>query len=552
MPPHRRLLVAAATNWLAFATTLLVSFFLAPYLIRRLGDARYGVWCVVESVLAYFTLFDLGLAACLVRFVARFQATGERDELNKVVSSCLAVFAVAAAAVLLLGGLLVPVVAPGLEDKLAASGGPGGPGSPAHPGSPAGPESSGDLGSPGAPGGVTAFMLLMLANLAVTLPLSVFPTLLDGLQRFAVKSLVRIGFLAAKVVGTVYALETAPGLWSLAVVFTVVNLLEHAVMGRLAFHYLPGLRLSHRLVDRQTLRRVRGYSVDAFLAMLAGRITVQTGAVVVGGFLPVAAAAHYAIAARLVEMAKSLFRSVTTTLTPAVSEREAGGDHDGVRGVYLSATRWVLYLVLPVQLGLLAFGRPFLHRWVGRPEYADWCYPAMAILSATLALGTAQSVASRVLYGLGRLRLFARLALLEAGLNLGLSLALVGPGGVPGVAVAVAVPNVLFCLFVIVYTGRLLEVPLGRYLVAGWLRPLVAAGVPAAVWSFVTPAEPTWPGLVTAIATGLLPYALAVTAVELVPRLLGAAVGGGRVTNRPGRLIPPRWHRRRSPAPDRA
>ncbi len=528
MPPHRRLLVAAATNWLAFAATLLVSFFLAPYLIRRLGDARYGVWCVVESILAYFTLFDLGLAACLVRFVARFQATGERDELNRVVSSCLTVFAGAAAAVLLLGGLLVPVVAPGLEDKLGTSQEPG---------------------QPDGSGGVTGFMLLMLANLAVTLPLSVFPTLLDGLQRFAVKSLVRTGFLAAKVVGIVYALETAPGLWSLAVVFTVVNLLEHAVMGRLAFRYLPGLRLSHRLVDRQTLRRVRGYSVDAFLAMLAGRITVQTGAVVVGGFLPVAAAAHYAVAARLVEMAKSLFRSVTTTLTPAVSEREAGGDHDGVRRVYLSATRWVLYLVLPVQLGLLAFGRPFLHRWVGRPEYADWCYPAMAILSATLALGTAQSVASRVLYGLGRLRLFARLALLEAGLNLGLSLALVGPGGVPGVAVAVAVPNLLFCLVVIVYTGRLLQVPLGHYLVAGWLRPLVTASVPAAVWSFLTPTEPTWPALVTAIATGLLPYALVVTAVELGPRFL---TGHGKVANRPGRLIPLRWHRRCSPAPDRA
>src|SRR3954469_20883828 len=101
--PNRSLIVGAATNWAAFAASFLVAFFLAPYLIRSLGDARYGVWCVVESVLAYFTLFDLGIAACLVRYVARFHATGERGELNKLVSACLAVFVIAAGCVLLLG-----------------------------------------------------------------------------------------------------------------------------------------------------------------------------------------------------------------------------------------------------------------------------------------------------------------------------------------------------------------------------------------------------------------------------------------------------------------
>ncbi len=303
--PSRSLAVGAATNWAAFAATLLVAFFLAPYLIRALGDARYGVWCVVEAILAYFTLFDLGIAACLVRFVAKYHATDGRAELNKIVSACLVIFTIAAGCVLVIGGALVPLVAPGLERKL------------------------GDHGD------VAPFMLLMLANLAVTLPLSVFPTILDGLQRYGAKSTVRLLFLVLRVAGIVYAMETAPGLWSLAVVYTIVNLLEHAAMAALAFRFLPGLRLSRRLVDRATLKEVRGYSVDAFLAMLAGRITVQTGAIVVGGFLTAAAAAHYAVAARLVDMAKNLLRSATTTLTPAVSEREAIGDFDGVRRVLL-------------------------------------------------------------------------------------------------------------------------------------------------------------------------------------------------------------------------
>ena len=219
-------------------------------------------------------------------------------------------------------------------------------------------------------------------------------------------------------------METAPGLWSLAVVFTVTNLLEHAVMAGLAFRFLPGLRLSRRLVDRGTLREVKGYSVDAFLAMLAGRITVQTGAIVVGR-VPDGRRrpTHYAIAARLVDMAKNLLRSATTTLTPAVSER--GGDaatSTACAGVLLDgdAVGAVSRAADPPRDAVLRPAVPGALGW--RPAIrASRCFPAVAILSATLTIGVAQSVASRILYGMGKLRLFARLALVEAALNLVLS-----------------------------------------------------------------------------------------------------------------------------------
>ena len=171
----------------------------------RLGDARYGVWCVVESILAYFTLFDLGIAACLVRFVAKHHATGERTELNRVVSASLGLFLLAACGVLLVGGAITPFIAPGLERKL------------------------------GAPGDVLPFMLLMLANLAITLPLGVFPTVLDGLQRFGAKSAVRLFCLAIRGVGIVWVMETRPGLLPLAFVYTATNLLEHSPYGDAVF-----------------------------------------------------------------------------------------------------------------------------------------------------------------------------------------------------------------------------------------------------------------------------------------------------------------------------
>jgi O-antigen/teichoic acid export membrane protein len=482
-PVARRLLVGAVTNWLAFAATLVVGFFLTPYLVRRLGDGPYGVWAFVESLVAYFTLFDLGIAACVVRFVARFHATGDRDDLNRLVSTCLALFIGLGSLVFVVGAGLLPVLLSFLKARLPAD-------------------------------EVLAFALLMLGNLAVTLPLSLFPSVLDGLERFALKSAVRIVVLAARTVGTIAVLEHSPSLVNLGLLITAANLVEHLACALLAVRALPGLRFSWRLVDRATLKRVKGYSLDAFLAMVAGRTCVQSGAVIVGAMLGASPVTYFALASRLVEFAKALLRSATNTLTPAVSSLEASGDAAAVRRIFLRGTRWVLYLILPVHLGLIVFGRPFLAVWLGDAAYADHCYPALVILSSTLTLVVAQSVASRILYGTGRLRGFARAALLEAAGNVLLGVALCPRFGLIGVAIGVAVPNLVMCLWVIAHTARGLGVPWAGYIAEAWVRPLVIATVPLVAWLMVGWPLIGWGPLAAAVLAGLGPYAVAVLAVE--------------------------------------
>ena len=484
----RAMAFGAAANWVAFAAILAVSFFLTPVLLAKLGTARYDVWCVAEAVLAYVTLLDLGIAVCLVRHVAK--GRHDPDSLSRIASSCLATYAGAALLALVVGVPIMLMLAPRLTAKA-------------------------DDALP--------FLLVMLANVALTLPLSVFASLLDGLERFAAKSLIRIAVLAVRTVAILAVAED--GLLPLALVLLAANLLEHIAFAVCVRRDLPAMRLDLRLVDRATLRLVRTSSVDAFLAMLAGRVSVQTGAIVLGLLLPAGGVTAFATAARLVEYAKTLLRTVTATLTPGVAAMEAAGNADGIRTLFLGVTRWVLYVALPVNLGLWFFGRAFLTRWVGE-TVATNATPTLAILALTLTLGVAQSVASRILYGLGRLRLFARLALVEAALHLVLLAALAVPFGVEGVAVAVAVPNLLFCAAVLAFTVRTLGVSPGDYL-AAWAWPLALNVVPFAVWQFAA-AEPTWPSLVRTVLLGLLPYAACVTGHSI-----WSENRGGRVSDAP-------------------
>lgn len=484
MRVSRSQLIAAGSNWLAFAATLAVAFFLTPLLLAGLGAARYGTWCYAESLLAFFTLLDMGLAACLVRGVARHRAANEPDALNRLASTTLLLFSGAGLAALLAGLPLMLAIAPALGRQ------------------------TGDEAD------TRAFLLLMLANLAATLPLSVFPSVLDGLERYSAKSAVRIGFLALRTAAIVVVVRAEAALLPLAVVFTVSNLLEHAAMAVLARRFLPGLRLRPGLADRASFHAIRRFSIDAFLAMIAGRITVQGGVVVLGLLLPMGQIAAFATAARLVEYAKTLLRTITATLTPGVSAMEAGGDWAGIRMLFLSATRFVLYLVLPVQIGLWFFGRPFLERWV-QPIAAEAAGP-LFILSIALAASVVQSVASRMLYGLGVLRVFARLALAEAALTLVLLAVLAWPFGLSGAAFATAVPHVLFCIAVIAHGLRVLQIEWRTY-AAAWRRPLAAGAGLAAIWAALPVPAAEWGAIGGTILAGLLPYVILAACLEAVP-----------------------------------
>jgi O-antigen/teichoic acid export membrane protein len=139
-------------------------------------------------------------------------------------------------------------------------------------------------------------------------------------------------------------------------------------------------------------------------------------------------------------------------------------------------------------------------------------------------------VASRILYGMGQLRRFSRASLLEAAVNLSLSLILVRRFGIVGVAWASAIPNLFVCLFVIGYACRLLGVRGRDYAGKALLRPLSAGLAPLALWSsgWTTTG---WLSLGLAIGAGLLPYAVLIVLLEKTVRwrALGSRFFTGRL-----------------------
>ena len=94
----RQLVTNVGSSWFSLGFDVLVGLFLSPFLLHWLGDTAFGIWVLIFSITGYYGLFDLGIRSSVVRYVSKFTATDDAEDLAKLINtslftySCIGVF----------------------------------------------------------------------------------------------------------------------------------------------------------------------------------------------------------------------------------------------------------------------------------------------------------------------------------------------------------------------------------------------------------------------------------------------------------------------------
>jgi O-antigen/teichoic acid export membrane protein len=265
--------------------------------------------------------------------------------------------------------------------------------------------------------------------------------------------------------------------------------------------------------DHITLHKLWNYSLYAFLIAVAIQVTYYTDNLVVGAFLSPAAVTLYAIGGILINYARQIVSSMTTTFTPLASTFEAEGSHDNLRRLLIHGTRAALIVSLPIEVALFFRGHTFIRLWMGE-QYAQVSGTVMQILLLSVVFGSATTTAGGIVYGMGQHKRIAFWGIGEAAANLILSVILVRRIGVYGVAWGTTIPSVIIeVLLWPVFISRLVKISVRTFLWETWFRPGLAV-IPFALACVA--AERYWPArnlfwffLQIAVLLPLVPLALA-------------------------------------------
>lgn len=445
MASLRRVVSGVFGNWAAMATSLLVGFFLAPFLVSRLGSEEYGVWVIVGSLASYMGLLDFGLRSAVTRFVARDFVRGDHEDSARVVSTALASR--------MIFGLLALVIAGNaawLAPRL--------------------------MHLPTATVSAARIAIALLGiNVAVSLSLGVFGGVLTALHRFDLVAGVTIGQSIVRAVSAVLVVLGGFGIVGLATTELTTGVLAGCAQLLLCRKEYRHLRISFRLVDREILRQFWNYSSWIVVIQVGQQMIYFTDNLVVGAVLSATAVTFYAIGGSLTNYVRGIVSALTSTFSPLASSLEAAGDRHGLRQLLIEGTRMTFVIGLPIQIALFLRGHTFIRVWMG-PRYALTSGTVVMVLLTALFARNASHTAGGVMIGIAKHRIGAIWTIAEGIANFALSVFLARRIGVVGVAWGTAIPSLFFSLFLRPqYVCRLVDLPLRTFVWQSCLRPTLAA-----------------------------------------------------------------------------
>ena len=284
-------------------------------------------------------------------------------------------------------------------------------------------------------------MGIATVSTAIQVPLNIFGNVLFGLHR----QVERNAFLVARVLGSAIAIVVTIELGGGLVAFVAAaSATELAVMVAQAVYCtvrIPGLRPRPRDIEWSRVPELARFSGGTGALLVAAQILFYSDALVIGAARGSLAAGIYAPAMRGAEGASSLLSQFVDVFLPVFAGLQKDERDDRANALLERGMRMSIVTGFPLLVLLVGLGAPLLHAWVG-----DGFGGAVAPL-ATARRSPHVHGAAALRRDLGDRHQPARPGRRDRDRrgdpNLGLSIALVGPLGLWGVALATCIAAVL-------------------------------------------------------------------------------------------------------------
>lgn len=442
------------TLYAARAVSIVAGIALFPFIAAEVGLEAFGVWLLISSITIFFSTTDFGLGTSAIRYVAAAHGEGDHDRINRVLCSTVACFLVLGA---VLAAVYVGVFAL-LWDHF-------------------------DIPAAQQTQAKTILAIVAGTTLLLGMPLYVFRQVLAAIGRYDAANAVLLGQTVLRVTLIVGLLLGGLGIVSVALAEGVAALTSSIAALVWCRRLLPTLRLHPSLASLGLVREMAPYSAQVFVMGMAALVILETDTIVIGLFLPIIMVTLYSGAFRVYKTVRDVTQSIMQAVVPDASRALARGELDRVRMLLLRGSTFANVLVAAVAVPVMLFARPLLVTWAGA-EF-DQVVGVLLILMGGLLINNNHLVAVGVLTGMGRIGAYTRLHIIWATANIALSLALIGPLGLEGVALGSTLPLLILEPLYVRIALRETGVSPRAFVLTAIVRPFgcaaVAAILPAAL-----------------------------------------------------------------------
>ena len=403
----------AALNYVIIGLNILTGLLYTPFMLRCLGQNEYGLYSLVASVITYLTLLDFGFGSAIVRYTAKIRATGTKEEEWSLYGMFLSSYAVLGTLVTI-GGIILYFNTDRLFDRTM---------------------------TPDELVQARTMMALMVFNLAVTFPFSIFGSIISAYEKFVfqrILSISRILLSTGVLIAVLLLGYKAIGLVVVQTIFSIGTLLANVLYCRFKLK----IHIVFRDFNFLLLKEIMIFSFWNFLGAIVDRIYWSSGQFIIGMYGGTAMVAVYSLAIMLMNLYMSMSTSFNSVLLPRLTAMATKEENDKeISNIFIKTGRLQFCILALILSGFIVLGKQFITLWAG-VDYHE-TYIITLIFFITLLCPLIQNVGITILLARGQQKFRSLTYLAIAIVCLGAEVLLTKKLGAIGCAIAVGLTLLL-------------------------------------------------------------------------------------------------------------
>lgn len=417
--PVNQLKAGVVLNYVVIFLNTVVGLLYTPYMLRMMGQSEYGLYSLVASVIAYLTVLDLGFGNAIVRYTAKLRAEKKTEEQYEMFGMFFLLY------------LVIGIIAFGIGLGLYFNVG----------------TLFGNTMTAVELDRARIMMLLLVANLAFTFPMSIWGSIIQAYEDFIFQkslNIFRIILNTAVMICLLHFGYKAVAMVVVQTIFNVLTLVLNFIYCRRKLNIHIYFRFKH--FHWGFLKEVAIYSFWIFLNAIMDRVYWSTGQFVLGATVGTAAVAVFAIAIQLEGMYMQFSTAISSVFLPKVTAMVATNrSRKEISDLFIRTGR-IQYIVLAYILsGFIIFGRQFIELWAGA-GYSD-AYIISLLFFIPLTVPLIQNLGITILQARNEMKFRSVLYIIIALVSLAMQIVLTrffgGIGCAMGVSGALVVGQIL-------------------------------------------------------------------------------------------------------------
>lgn len=447
----------AIMSYILLAISTVYGLLITPFILQNtMGDA-YGVYKSIGALCSSIAVMDFGIGSTMIRYIAKYNATGEKEKENNFIAMMLTQLVVLAALIVGAGVFFYCSI-----DRIYA-------------------QSFSDdqllLAK--------QIFIILLTNLV----LKVFENLLYGIsaghERFVFSNSVKILSMLCNAALVMLFLPITKSIFVVVLSNTVVTIC--GIVAYIIYNYRE-LHIWPKLIkwDWKLFKESFVYSALMFIQTLVVQFSGNLDNIFIGARISAASVTVYSMALSLHGMYSNLSGSISNLMLPRFTKAAVRGDSaQALQDEVEKFSRYQYFLLAGALGGFVALGREFFFLWVGE-EFSD-CYGLTLILMFAATLPTIGSVSLSILRAQNKMGYRIATVSIACVFNCVITLIGLKYWGYWGAAIGTAADNILNLLFMNAYYHRKLGFHVLRLYYNVAFKTTLCAAVPTIVLYFMKP-----------------------------------------------------------------